>query len=104
MRAFDVSEFSGSVVFVSAYRKEKSSKSIRIAIQLRDNARSLLKKRGNKLILSVENRFGVFSKSQLDQQKVADARKSELDEEAATNIHVPKSNAVQDILENLTLS
>ena len=40
MRAFDTSEFSGGVVFVKAYKKPKSEKDIRIAIQLRDNVKA----------------------------------------------------------------
>ena len=40
LRAFDTSEFSGGVVFVKAYKKP-NSKDIRVAIQLRDNVRSL---------------------------------------------------------------
>src|SRR4051794_7318338 len=36
MRAFDTSEFPGSVVFVSPYKKPGSKGDLRIAIQLRD--------------------------------------------------------------------
>ena len=44
MRAFDTSEFSGSVVFVSAYTKPEKSSDIRVTLQLRDNVRTLLKR------------------------------------------------------------
>ena len=61
MRAFDTSEFSGGVVFVKAYQKAKSAKDIRIAVQLRDNVRSVLVRKPNRVVLQIENRFGVFS-------------------------------------------
>src|SRR5688572_2692681 len=37
MRAFDTSEFSGGVVFVSAYKKPGNESDMRITLQLRDN-------------------------------------------------------------------
>ncbi|MCK5072191.1 MAG: type IV pilus secretin PilQ [Bacteriovoracaceae bacterium] len=103
MRAFDTSEFSGSVVFVSSYKCPENPNNIRVAIQLRDNVRSALKRHGTKLILSMENRFGVFSRKQVKDQKVQ-VEKDKADEEVAVDINVPKSKAVQDILDNLTLS
>ena len=66
MRAFDTSEFSGSVVFVSAYRRPGKANDLRIALQLRDNVRSILSKDDNKVILDVENRFGYFPKSKFN--------------------------------------
>jgi len=105
MRAFDTSEFSGSVVFVSAYPKPGSEKDIRVAIQLRDNVRSILKKEGNRTLLEVENRFGVFSQAtvsgvdNLDQPKPAEESDSNV-----SNLLIPKSDSVEDILDNLTMS
>lgn len=103
MRAFDTSEFSGSVVFVSAYPKPGSENDMRIAIQLRDNVRSILKRKSNRVVLEVENRFGVF-----DQQDIASAQsyedKGAGDESKVGKLSVPKSDSVEDILENLTLS
>lgn len=103
MRAFDTSEFSGSVVFVSAYPKPGSKEDIRIAVQLRDNVRSILKRKANRIILEVENRFGVF-----DQRDMAEAKSFEEkvsgDETNAGRLLVPKSDSVEDILENLTMS
>ena len=57
MRAFDTSEFSGGVVFVKAYKKPKSDKDVRIAVQLRDNVRSVLVRKQNRVVLQIENRF-----------------------------------------------
>lgn len=103
MRAFDTSEFSGSVVFVSAYPKPGSKDDIRIAVQLRDNVRSILKRKSNRIVLEVENRFGVF-----DQQDIATSQsyedKTGANESTVGKLAVPKSDSVEDILENLTLS
>jgi ATPase subunit of ABC transporter with duplicated ATPase domains len=55
MRAFDTSEFSGSIVFISAYRRPNSDNDIRVAIQLRDNVRSVMKRMPNRLVVEVEN-------------------------------------------------
>ena len=60
-RAFDTSEFAGAVVFVSTYPKPGNEKDLRIAVQLRDNVRSVIKRSENRLVLEVENRFGVFN-------------------------------------------
>ena len=103
MRAFDTSEFSGSIVFVSAYKKPNDPRSLRIALQLRDNVRSFLKRLPNRVIVEVENRFGVFtqkvvSENQTFEEKTAEAVK------VVGKLLVPKSESVEDILENLTLS
>jgi len=103
MRAFDTSEFSGSVVFVSAYKKPGSTDDIRLAIQLRDNVRSVLKRKANRIVLEVENRFGVFDQNDMSaaksyEEKVAD------DVSSVGKFLVPKSNSIEDILENLTMS
>ena len=98
MRAFDTSEFSGSVVFVSAYTKPEKSSDIRITLQLRDNVRTLLKRGPRRIILEIENRFGVFG-----QQEITD-NETVIAEEGSDRIHIPKSGSLEDILENLTLS
>lgn len=103
LRAFDTSEFSGGVVFVKAYPKPNSS-DIRVAVQLRDNVRSKLVKVGDKVVLQVENRFGAFAQNSSDdglsyQDKIADIASDE-----ASKINIPKSESVEDILENLTMS
>ncbi len=103
IRAFDTSEFSGSIVFISAYRKSSSPKDLRIAIQLRDNVRSILKRETNKIILEVESRFGVFSQRAIDENKTYD-EKIENDIKSVGKLSIPKSDSVEDILENLTLS
>ena len=54
-----------STVYISGYKKPGSSTDIRFAIQLRDNVRSILENNGTKLTLSIENRFGVFSKNKI---------------------------------------
>ncbi|ATH06503.1 hypothetical protein BIY24_00660 [Halobacteriovorax marinus] len=103
MRAFDTSEFSGSIVFVSAYRKSANPNDLRIAIQLRDNVRSLLKREPNKIVIEVESRFGVFSQRSLEETKTYD-EKITIEERAVGKLSIPKSDSVEDILENLTLS
>jgi type IV pilus assembly protein PilQ len=103
MRAFDTSEFSGSVVFVSAYPKPGSEEDIRIAIQLRDNVRSILKRKANRIVLEVENRFGVFDQQDVAASKSYEEKVNE-NESSVGKLSVPKSDSVSDILENLTLA
>lgn len=104
LRGIDTSEFSGAIVYTTVYKKPGSPNDLRFAIQLRDNVRSILDVAKNKIILSVENRFGVFS-----QQKITATEKNldELKNEAVTSgqkVNIPKSENLSDILENLTLS
>lgn len=99
LRGIDTSEFSGSAVYVSPYMKPGKSSDLRFAIQLRDNARSFIENKDTKVILHIENRFGVFTRSKL--------KSVEGENVAATNtqnedIAIPKSNSVNDIIENLT--
>lgn len=101
MRAFDTSEFSGSVIYVSAYKKPNSKQDIRVAVQLRDNVRSLIRRSGEKISLIIENRFGVFSQNTLEGE--SEARTKEV-EQGVQNYHIPKTASVEDILENLTLA
>ena len=104
LRGIDTSEFSGSAVYISPYRKPGAKNEVRFAIQLRDNIRSFIEKRKNRMILHIENRFGVFTRAKLN--KVADgqvAREEDSDTQKQ-KILIPKSNSVEDILENLTQS
>ena len=100
LRDFDTSEFLGSIVYVSAYKNPKNKNDVRLALQLRENVRSELVQEGNRIILKVENRFGVFNEAgdNLSQQYAND------DEQSGGKVHVPKSNSLDDILHNLTLS
>jgi type IV pilus assembly protein PilQ len=104
IRAFDTSEFSGAAVFVSAYKKPGTENDLRIAIQLRDNVRSNLKRLPNRIILEIENRFGAFTEASGKgessfQEKIAQTERVE-----SSKLLVPRSDSVVDILENLTLS
>src|SRR6478752_5303340 len=47
LRGVDTSEFPGSTVFISGYKKPGSTNDIRFAIQLRDNVRSILETKEN---------------------------------------------------------
>lgn len=102
LRSFDTSEFSGSVVFVSAYKKPESLDTIRVVVQLRDNVRSKLITEGKRAMLQIENRFGVFSQNELKTKDQLDS-KSKV-EEKSTVVNVPKSEKIEDILYNITLS
>ena len=102
MRGIDTSEFSGSAVFVSPYKKPGSKNDLRFAIQLRDNVRSFVETKGNRITLHIENRFGVFTRAKL--KKVEGNTFSSDSVAKGTKILVPKSNSLNDILENLTQS
>ena len=101
LRGIDTSEFSGSAVFVSPYKKPGSSNDLRFAIQLRDNVRSFIEKRGTKVILHIENRFGVFTRSKLKKAQEGEVLSSVKENE---KVLIPKSDSINDILENLTQS
>ncbi len=102
MRGIDTSEFSGSAGFISPYKKPGEKNSIRFAIQLRDNVRSILENKGKRVVLSMENRFGAFSRATMNNaEKSAEAS---VDSEIDEKILVPKSTSILDILENLTQS
>ena len=47
LRGIDTSEFPGSTVYVSGYRKPGTANDVRFAIQLRDNVRSVLETKDN---------------------------------------------------------
>lgn len=102
LRGIDTSEFPGSTVYISGYRKPGTTNDVRFAIQLRDNVRSVLETKGNNIILNIENRFGVFTKNQVRNSE-GTAKPQERYEDAV-GINVPKSTSLEDILENLTLS
>ena len=108
LRGMDTSEFRGSVVYVSPYRRPGKKNDLRLAIQLRDNVRSSLTRVGKQAILTVENRFGVFSQEKVISDKQQNTQKGtttlERKKRGFTNVHVPKSNSIEDILENITLS
>lgn len=103
LRGIDTSEFPGSTVYISGYKKPGSTNDIRFAIQLRDNVRSILESKDNKIILNIENRFGVFS-----QNKIRAGENTSLKSDEAVSdsvgLNIPKSNSIEDILQNLTLS
>jgi type IV pilus assembly protein PilQ len=103
LRGIDTSEFPGSAVFVSGYKKPGTTNDVRFAIQLRDNVRSILESKGKSIVLNIENRFGVFSQTKLrSSENISGA--SDTKTEDIVGLKVPKSNSVEDILENLTLS
>lgn len=98
LKGIDVSEFPGSCIFISGYYKPGKANDLRFALQLRDNVQSSIEKLGNKIIVSIENRFGAFDapiKSQniVTKEKIKSSSKSK-----------PKSYNTIDILENVTLS
>lgn len=102
LRGIDTSEFPGSTVYISGYRKPGTANDVRFAIQLRDNVRSVLETKGNNIILNIENRFGVFTKNQV--RNTEGTAKPQEKYQDAVGINVPKSTSLEDILENLTLS
>lgn len=103
LRGFDTSEFSGSVVFVSAYKKPGAEKDLRVALQLRDNVRSVVKRKPDRLVLEIENRFGVFTQRKVSKFNSFNDKIS-AGEGASEGVSVPRSENVEDILENLTMS
>ena len=50
---------------------------IRVAIQLRDNVRSVLKRKPNRVVLEIENRFGVFSQGEINRSKTYEEKINE---------------------------
>lgn len=103
LRGIDTSEFPGSTVFISGYKKPGSTSDIRFAIQLRDNVRSVLENRGKSIVLNIENRFGVFSANKIRSSENTSLRSDDKIEDAV-GLNIPKSNSVEDILQNLTMS
>lgn len=106
LRGIDTSEFDGATVYISGYPKPGATNDVRFAIQLRDNVRSILEVQGRKIILSIENRFGVFSKKRVDESAKTIVREESASGiiEDGIKINIPKSSSIEDILENLTMS
>lgn len=103
LRGIDTSEFPGSTVFISGYKKPGSTNDVRFAIQLRDNVRSILENKGRSVVLSIENRFGVFTQNKIRASENTNVRSDDKIEDIV-GLNVPKSNSLEDILANLTLS
>jgi type IV pilus assembly protein PilQ len=103
LRGIDTSEFPGSTVYISGYKKPGTQNDIRFAVQLRDNVRSVLETRGNNIVLNIENRFGVFSRNKVRANEQG-PRPGDTQVEDAVGLNVPKSTKLEDILENLTLA
>lgn len=104
MRGIDTSEFSGAVVYVTVYKKPGSPNDLRFALQLRDNVRSVLEMYKGKIILSIENRFGVFSQAKVSSSEKNLDEINKENEQSASKVNIPKSDNIIDILENLTQS
>jgi len=104
MRAFDTSEFSGGVVFVKAYKKPKNDQDIRVAVQLRDNVRSVLVRKPNRIILQIENRYGVFSQKKVEENQSYAEKVADVPVSKAAKLNIPKSESIEDILENVVMS
>ncbi len=104
MRAFDTSEFSGGVVFVKAYKKPKNDQDIRVAVQLRDNVRSVLVRKPNRIILQIENRYGVFSQKKVEENQSYAEKVADVPVAKAGKLNIPKSDTIEDILENVVMS
>lgn len=103
LRGIDTSEFPGSTVFISGYKKPGSTNDVRFAIQLRDNVRSIIENQGKTVVLSIENRFGVFTKNKIRAGENTSLRSDDKIEDVV-GLNVPKSNSLEDILANLTMS
>ncbi len=103
-KSIDASEFSGAVVYINAYKKPNTESDIRVAIQLRDNVRSVLVRRPSKVVLQVENRFGAFTQKKYDQGSTFKDVKDGITKEDAGRLNVPRSDSIEDILDNLVLS
>jgi type IV pilus assembly protein PilQ len=104
MRGFDASQFSGAIVYVKAYKKPKTENDIRIAIQMRDNVRSALVRQNNKIILQIENRYGVFSQSKIEENQTVKEKIADVGAADLKKINIPQSDSIEDILENITMS
>jgi type IV pilus assembly protein PilQ len=105
LRGIDTSEFPGSAVFISGYKKPGTQNDIRFAIQLRDNVRSILESKGNRIVLNIENRFGVFSQNKIRSSEEKSTSFTPEEKFGDTvGLNVPKSNSLEDILDNLTMS
>lgn len=100
LRSFDTSEFLSSVVYVSPYKK-KDSNDIRIVIQLRDNVSSSISRADGRILVDIENRFGVASE---ESRSKPDQKNNNKKNTFLAKYNIPKSDNLEDILENLTMS
>ena len=100
LRGFDASEFKGAVAYISPYIKPGSKDDVRINIQLRDNVRSMVDQIGKRVVVKIENRFGVFNDTEVQKNIIS----SKVKRKVIGKINIPKSDSVVDILENLTMS
>lgn len=107
LRPIDTSEFKSSVTYISGYQSPTNKNDIRFTINLRDNVRSKIEQNGDRIVVSIENRFGVFDKIS-DKAKKDKVTGKLTDKDGnfinQSNLNVPKSDSVTDILENLVLS
>ena len=103
LRGIDTSEFPGSTVFISGYKKPGAPNDIRFAIQLRDNVRSILENKNNSIVLNIENRFGVFAQSKIRNSESSSLKGTQTIEDSV-GLNIPKSNNIEDIISNLTMS
>ncbi|MBY0412928.1 MAG: secretin and TonB N-terminal domain-containing protein, partial [Bdellovibrionales bacterium] len=72
---------------------------------LRDNVRSVLVRKPNRVILQIENRYGVFSQGKAEEgMGYKDKVASNANADEAAKLAIPKSDSVEDILENITYS
>ncbi|MDH4469111.1 MAG: type IV pilus secretin PilQ [Bacteriovoracaceae bacterium] len=131
LRPIDTSEFSSAVIYVSGYGKGSSD--VRFTMQLRGMVPIKTENQGNNLVVTVSNgsyasagggsgggggslgsngESGSFS-SETNESSVANSSQKDGSSASATEnevdgagevIHAPKSSAVEDILENVTMS
>ena len=104
LRAFDTSEFSGSVVFVSAFKQPSKNNQVRVIVQLRDNVRSRIVTAGKSASVVFENRYGAFASTSSKDDSQSTLAADQADQKKESRILKPKSTSLEDILENLTLS
>ena len=118
IRPIDTSEFASALIYISGYGKGSSD--VRFTLQLRDMVPIKAESQGNNLIITVNNgSFATHSAGQGDSTSAESSNnnsnkmtsndsdpvslEAEVDPEGQV-IHSPKSLAVEDILENLTMS
>ena len=112
MRPIDTSEFASSLIYVSGH--EKGPNDVRFTLQMRDMVPIKSETQGNNLIITINNNKSVGSNS-IDTSNSSQTRsqdsntpnvesvENEVDPDGQV-INSPKSAAVVDILDNLTLS
>ena len=98
LRGMDASEFSGSIVYISPYRRTDKQNEVRLAIQLRENVKYRVQQVGEKVIIEIENRHGAFETLAMEQRAKGGINS------ISSKVFVPKGHTVGDILENITYS